>query len=77
MGVGILPSERAWIRNDRILIKAKSGYFGTKQPLFVSHFIPHSVLPSLLQYFLAIVWLLVFQIMFTYEESVNHTLCQM
>lgn len=73
---GILPSEGAWVRNARILIKAKSGYFGTKQTLFVSHFIPHSVLPSLLPCFLATVWLLLFQFIFTCEESVNHILCQ-
>lgn len=72
---GILASKGARVRNDRILIlRPGVDILGLNSPRFVSHFIPHSVLPPLLILFpiSSFLWLLLFQFIFTYEKSTNH-----
>lgn len=46
---------------------------GFNSPCFVSHFILHSVLPIFILFPISsFLWLLLFQVIFTCEESINH-----
>lgn len=75
---GILSSEGAWVRNDRILILRLRvdilGLHSLPLPQFVSHFLTHSVSPTLITLFSisSFLWLLLLQFIFTHEESINH-----
>lgn len=71
---GILASKGVQVRNDKILIlRPGVDILGLSSPRFVSHFIPHSVHPILILFPISsFLWLLLFQFIFTYEESINH-----